>query len=70
VSCLFARTPKWEERECYAAEVLERIAAAGNDVYRLGNEERRVVPAGLDELDREERATGAEVRAVFDKYGA
>jgi hemerythrin superfamily protein len=59
-----------EERQRYAAEVLEQIAAAGNDVYRLSDEERRLVQEGLDELDRGERATETEVRAVFDKYRA
>ena len=59
-----------EERQRYAAEVLELIAAAGDEVYRLTDEERRLVREGLDELDRGEFATEAEVRAVFDKYRA
>jgi hypothetical protein len=57
-----------EERQQYAAEVLEQIAAAGDEVYRLSDEERRMVREGLAELDRGEVASGAEVRAVFDKY--
>ena len=56
------------ERQQYAAEVLEQIAAAGDDVYVLSDEERRLVREGLDELDRGEVATDDEVRAVFDKY--
>lgn len=59
-----------EERQRYAAEVLEQIAAAGDGVYRLSGDERRLVQEGLDELDRGERATEVEVRAVFDKYRA
>ncbi len=59
-----------EDRQRYAAEVLELIAAAGDSVYRLSGDERRLVQEGLDELDRGERATEAEVRAVFDKYRA
>jgi ribosome assembly protein YihI (activator of Der GTPase) len=57
-----------EERQRYAAEVLERIAAAGDGVYQLSDEERRLVREGLDELDRGEAATDEQVRAVFDKY--
>lgn len=57
-----------EERQRYAAEVLEQIAAAGDGVYELSDEERRLVREGLDELDRGEAATDEQVRAVFDKY--
>ena len=57
-----------KERQEYAAEVLERIAEAGDGVHILTDEERRLVREGLDELDRGETATDAEVRAVFDKY--
>ena len=58
------------ERQEYAAEVLEQIAQAGDQVYRLSDEERRLVQDGLAELDRGETATESEVRAVFDKYRA
>lgn len=57
-----------DERQRYAAEVLERIVAAGDGVHQLTEEERRLVREGLDELDRGEVATDAEVRAVFDRY--
>jgi hypothetical protein len=57
-----------KERQEYAAEVLEQIAEAGDEVYRLSDEERRLVREGLAELDRGETASEAEVRAVFDKY--
>jgi hypothetical protein len=59
-----------KERQEYAAEALEQIAEAGSGVYVLTVEERRLVREGLDELDRGEAATDAEVRAVFDKYRA
>lgn len=59
-----------QERQEYAAEVLEQIAEAGDEVYILSEEERRLVREGLDELDRGEAASDAEVRAVFDKYRA
>ena len=58
------------ERQEYAAELLEQIAQAGEEVYVLSDEERRLVREGLDELDRGEIASEAEVRAVFDKYRA
>ena len=56
------------ERQEYAAEILEQIAEFGDDVYFLSDEERRLVREGLDELDRDEVASEAEVRAVFDRY--
>lgn len=60
-----------EERQEYAAELLEQVANAGDDaMYRLSDEERRLVREGLAELDRGEVASEAEVRAVFDKYRA
>jgi hypothetical protein len=58
------------ERQEYAAEVLEQIAEAGEAVYVLSDEKRRLVQEGLAELDRGEVASEAEVRAVFDKYRA
>ena len=57
-----------KERQEYAAEVLEGIAEAGDSIYPLTDKERQLVREGLDELDRGEVATDAEVRAVFDKY--
>lgn len=56
------------ERQQYAAEVLEQIAESGDEIYRLSDEERRLVQQGLDELDRGEAASESDVRAVFDKY--
>ena len=48
--------------------MLEQIAQAGDQVYRLSDDERRLVRKGLAELDRGETATEADVRAAFDKY--
>jgi hypothetical protein len=58
------------ERQEYAAAVLEQIAEAGDGIYILTDEERRLVREGLDQLDRGDVATDAEARAVFDKYRA
>jgi heterodisulfide reductase subunit C len=58
------------ERQEYAAAVLEQIAEAGDGIYILTDEQRRLVREGLDQLDRGDVATDAEARAVFDKYRA
>jgi hypothetical protein len=57
-----------KERQEYAAEVLEQIAQADDEIYHLTDEERRLVDEGLAELARGEVASEADVRAVFDKY--
>ena len=57
-----------KERQEYAAEVLEQIAQADDEIYHLTDAERRLVDEGLAELDRGEVASEADVRAVFDKY--
>jgi len=59
-----------KERQEHAAELLEQIANADDELYRLSDEERHLVREGLAELDRSEEASEAEVRAVFDKYRA
>jgi len=59
-----------EERQEYAAAVLEQIAESSERIYALTDEERRLVREGLEQLDRGDLATDAEVRAVFDKYRA
>jgi hypothetical protein len=40
-----------EERQRYAAHVLEQIAGARDDVYRLSDEERRLIREGTADLD-------------------
>ena len=59
-----------KERQDYAAEVLEVIAEAGDDVYVLSPSERLLVREGLDELDRGEFATEEEMRKTFNTYRA
>lgn len=55
-----------ERQEC-AAELPEQIVAGGEDgVYAPSHEERWRVREGLDELDRGEAASEADVRGVFD----
>jgi predicted transcriptional regulator len=57
-----------EQRQLYAAEMLEQIASAPDDIAGLSDHELALVEEGLAELDRGEVASEAEVRAVFDKY--
>ena len=52
------------ERQEYAAQVLEELAAEG-DVYHLSDSERRLVRDGTAELDRGEYASDAAVAAVL-----
>lgn len=40
-----------DERQLYAAQVLEQIADAGNGTYHLAPEDRRLVREGLDDLN-------------------
>jgi predicted transcriptional regulator len=57
-----------KERQEYAAEVLEQIAAAGDDAYRLSDEERRLVREGLADLDAGRVVSDAEMAAFWDRH--
>lgn len=59
-----------EERQQYAARVLEQIAEAGDDVYRLTDEERRMVREGLDDLDAGRVVPDADMAAFWDRHRA
>jgi hypothetical protein len=59
-----------KERQAYAAEVLEVIAEAGDEIYVLSPDERRLVRQGTDELDRGEFVTEEEMRETFDTFRA
>ncbi len=56
------------ERQAYAAEVLEQIAAAGDGVYLLSEEERRLVREGLDDLDQGRIVPEAEMADFWDRH--
>ncbi len=56
-----------EERQRYAAEVLEQIAAAGDDVYKLSDEERRLVREGLVDLDAGRIVSDADMAAFWNR---
>jgi DNA-binding protein H-NS len=54
-----------EERQRYAAHVLEQIAGAGDDVYRLSDEERRLVREGTADLDAGRIFSSADMGAFW-----
>jgi len=56
-----------EERQRYAAEVLEQIAAGADQVYQLTEEERAVLEPELAAAKRGEFATEQEVDEVLNK---
>lgn len=58
------------ERQEYAAEVLQQIADAGDDVYRLSDDERRLVREGLADLDAGRVVSDADMAAFWTRRGA
>ncbi|MBI5470292.1 hypothetical protein HY968_03160 [Candidatus Kaiserbacteria bacterium] len=59
-----------QDRQMYAAEVLETIASQSDEkVYRLSPEERTDVRAALAEIERGEFATEKEMEALWKKCG-
>jgi hypothetical protein len=59
-----------EERQREAARVLEQIAAAGDGVYHLTDDERRLVREGLDDLDAGNFVTEADMQAFWQRNRA
>jgi hypothetical protein len=57
-----------EERQRYAARVLEQIAEAGDDTYRLGDEERRLVREGIADLDAGRIVSDADMDAFWQRH--
>ena len=57
-----------EERQRYAARVLEQIAEAGDGMYHLTNEERRLVREGIDDLDAGRVVPDAEMARFWDRH--
>jgi predicted transcriptional regulator len=58
-----------EDRQAYAAEVLEQIAAAGSDLFVVPDEHRAAVLEGLGQAERGEFATEEELAALWKKCG-
>lgn len=59
-----------EERQAYAAEVLEQIAASEGGVFEIPDDHIAGVLEGLEQAKRGEFATDEEVEAVFARLGA
>ena len=57
-----------EDRQRYAAEVLEQIAASGDQVYLLSDEERLAIQEGLAELDAGLVVSDADMAAFWDRH--
>lgn len=58
-----------EERQAFAAEVLEHIAAAESGVFHVPEEHRAAVLEGLEQARRGEFATEEEMAALWKKCG-
>jgi predicted transcriptional regulator len=58
-----------EDRQAYAAEVLEQIAAAGSDLFVIPDDHRAAVLEGLAQVERGEFATDEEMAALWKKCG-
>jgi hypothetical protein len=57
------------DRQVYAAEVIEQLAAAGTDTFTVPDEHRAAVLEGLEQAQRGEFATDAEMEALWRKCG-
>jgi predicted transcriptional regulator len=58
-----------EDRQAYAAEVLEQIVASDGDLFVVPDEHRSAVLEGLEQADRGEFATDQEMAALWKKCG-
>ena len=56
-----------EERQAYAAEVLEQIAAQEAGVFEIPDEHIAAVMEGLDQAERGEFASDEEIEALLRK---
>jgi hypothetical protein len=59
-----------EERRREAERLLEAMEHAGTQVYRLSEEERRLVEEGLAESLRGDLVPDAELAASFDRHAS
>jgi predicted transcriptional regulator len=58
-----------EDRQVYAAEVLEQIAAAGTDVFQVPDDHRAAILEGLEQTRRGEFVGDEEMAALWKKVG-
>jgi len=59
-----------EERQAYAAHVLEEIASEADEVPPLSDDERRLLREGVEAADRGDFASEEDVEAVLSRYRA
>jgi len=57
-----------EERQRYAAQVLEEIAEAGEGAYPLTEEERRLVREGIEDLDSGRVVSGDDMKRFWGRH--
>jgi len=58
-----------QDRQAYAAEVLEQIAAAGSDPFAVPDDHRAAVLEGLGQAERGELVSDEEMAALWKKCG-
>ncbi len=58
-----------EDRQAYAAEVLEQIVAAGGGVFEVLEDHRAAVLEGLEQARRGEFVSDEEMAALWKKCG-
>ena len=58
-----------QDRQAYAAEVLEQIAAAGSDPFAVPDDHRAAVLEGLGQAERGEFVSDEEMAALWKKCG-
>jgi hypothetical protein len=58
-----------EERQAYVAEVLEQIAAAGDDIFPVPEGHRVAVLEGLEQAERGEFMNDDEMATLWKKCG-
>ena len=58
-----------EDRQAYAAEVLEQIVAAGGGVFEVPEDHRAAVLEGLEQARRGEFVSDDEMAALWKKCG-
>ena len=59
-----------EERQAYAAEVLQQIANSGDTVYALSDAERALVREGLADLNAGRIVSEEEMAAFWNRHKA
>jgi predicted transcriptional regulator len=58
-----------EDRQAYAAEILEQIAALGSEPFAVPGDHRAAVLEGLGQAERGEFVSEEEVAALWKKCG-